>query len=175
MCRRCNQSQESVSHVISNCRYHSNRWRARHNAVQNHLVQSLQQCWPDADITTHKTVCTSSRLRPDICVTRGTHKILIDIKVPMDLAHAFVKVDEANREKYKPLVHTLNASGFTSQVFTFITGALGAWWPSNNLILNYFGCSHTRSKQLAQKCRRSAIHWSRNIWVAHTTGVDQNY
>ena len=118
------------------------------------------------------TSATGQSLRPDLVIL---NEMVIDVKVPLDIAGAFERRHDENCLKYQPVLQHLSSQGYDTHLHTFCVGALGSWWTLNYGTLVDSGLSKLASRVVAGKCIRTAIHWSRNIWVTHVGDTPQAF
>ncbi|GIY31144.1 reverse transcriptase domain-containing protein [Caerostris darwini] len=136
MCRRCQQWNETLPHVINHCGIHSHAWQLRHNAIVERVIKAIS---PKAKIlSANQNVCGTT-LRPDIVAQVGKKVFIVDVTCPFEGAStAFTAAWEDKCTKYEPLLPLYQAMGLTATVVPFIVGALGSWCPWNDKFLKQF-------------------------------------
>ena len=184
LCRVCGREAEYLGHVLGRCWHHSADLQRRHNAVQDAVVDAVRaSISPSAEANAHTDVLVNSTPRSfaslervDLqVVDRLQNKVtLIDFKCPFEAGgDAFTAARKRNEEKYKPLADRYRQLGFDVHLDTFVVGALGTWDPANHTALKRLGIPRSRTKALATTCCQAALHVSRNMWIAHVTGIRQ--
>jgi hypothetical protein len=174
-CRKCGAETESLAHVLNHCRVHSAFWRKRHDGIQSLLVDQLKSKYPSAEISVDKTfphanAHSGGNLRPDIVVDIKSEKtvFIIDTKSTIDTVSAWSQAEALTDDKYKPISDYYRGIGYGRVILSnFIISSLGSFCPKNWRLLGELGLLRSNIKYLVDKCRRHAIHWSRNIWLTH--------
>ncbi|XP_075770148.1 uncharacterized protein T26G10.4-like [Pelodiscus sinensis] len=171
-CRRCGYPLETLPHVLCGCTTHSEAWRRRHNAIQNRLVKALPPAL--GAVTVDSPIPgTNSRLRPDIVVTDEQAKtiLLIDVTVPFEnRMTAFRVAREKKLSKYSQLADNLQSRGYSVAVHALLVGALGAWDPENDAVLEACEVGPCYTGLMRRLMVSDAIRWSRDIYTEHITG-----
>ncbi|GIX68887.1 uncharacterized protein CDAR_187421, partial [Caerostris darwini] len=167
MCRRCQQWNETLPHVINHCGIHSHAWQLRHNAIVERVVKAIS---PKAKILSiNQNVCGTT-LRPDIVAQVGKKVMIIDVTCPFEGADtAFTAAWEDKCTKYEPRLPLYQAMGLTATVVPFIVGALGSWCPWNDKFLKQF-CSGSYINLFRKLCVSDSIKWYRDIYIEHLNG-----
>ena len=178
-CRVCGYEQETLPHVLGRCWHHSALLNRRHNALQDAVVAAL----PRSDdrerevLVNQRPTLLTSDLRVDLTVvdhsSREVH--LVDFKSPFEAGpEAFDVARRRNAEKYAGLQEAYRRLGFHCTLDAMCVGALGSWDPANDKVLKQLGISKGRANGLRRSICRAVLHFSRNMWVQHCTGVPQN-
>ena len=115
------------------------------------------------------------RLRPDIVHYEGDKATIIDVSIPFDNGeNALSMAAEAKVQKYQSTKQALLDKGYTDvAILPFIVGALGSWYPQNEMVLNRLGISKGYRGLMRRFCCQDAIKGSRDIWTEHLTGHRQ--
>jgi len=171
-CRRCCYPRETLAHIVDHCPPGMVPIRRRHNMIQSRLVKAIRH--GDVYVDQHVPGDPSPRERPDITVVEGNKITIVDVAVPFDNGpDALATCAAAKREKYEALRKALVAKGKDVQVLGFIVGALGSWFPGNELALNRLGISRSYRKLMRRLCCIDAISGSRDIYIEHMSGHRQ--
>jgi hypothetical protein len=174
-CRKCGSEVESLAHVLNHCAVHSALWRKRHDGVQILLKEQISQKHPQAQIIVdkkfqHAMSPSGGDLRPDIIVDFPEEKRvhIIDVKCTIDRVSAWEKANTLTKTKYEPIVQHYLKQGYQKVYLSnYIASSLGSFCPQNWQVMKELEFRPNTIRYLADKCRRQAIHWSRNIWVSH--------
>ena len=181
-CRRCGAQFETLSHVLNCCTHHAARWRKRHDGVLTLLQGAIrEQPGNEAlEVVVDKLYAGAlgpdgRALRPDLIVLNHQKKTaeVIDVKCSIDLLPSIDAARASTTTKYASIATHLGTLGFSTHISTLTVCSLGSFPALNYLPLNRLGLSTTRIKDTARKMIRHSIHWSRNIWVTHVTGLLQ--
>lgn len=163
-CRHCS-SEETLPHVLCHCRLNMVAIRDRHNLVVNRLVNATRF----GDIVTDRCVQDSGlNLRPDIIIREGDHVKIIDVCCPFENNdEALFNAAERKITKYEPLKEFFLGQGLQCDVFPFVIGALGAWFPPNETVLRQLGMTKTYKRLFRKLCCTDVIQGSNNIYRQH--------
>ena len=106
---------------------------------------------------------------------RGDKATIIDVSIPFDNGDdALSTAAEAEVQKYQSTKQTLLDKGYTVvAILPFIVGALGTWYPQNEVVLNRLGIPERYRGLMRRFCCQDAIKGSRDIWTEHLTGHRQ--
>jgi hypothetical protein len=118
----------------------------------------------------HTTSISGGDLRPDILVEDPIKKEvhIVDIKCTIDLAASWSNANTLTDQKYSSITQYYTNQGYKKvSLNNFIISSLGSFAPQNWKILNAMGMGLSKIRYIADRTRRHAIHWSRNIWVTH--------
>ncbi|GIY44230.1 uncharacterized protein CDAR_27071 [Caerostris darwini] len=63
-------------------------------------------------------------------------------------------------------------TGVKATVIPFVVGALGSWYPPNDVFLRKF-CAKSYLNLFRKLCVSDTIRWSRDIYIEHLTGHRQ--
>ena len=163
-CRHC-EADETLPHVLSHCATNMPAITERHNKVVDRLTNAARS----GTITTDQTVQDSnSPVRPDIVIIDHDQVLIIDVCCPFENGEEALDEAVARKEiKYQHLKDHFEASGKSCEVFGFAIGALGAWHPDNERVLNALGMT-PRYKNLFRKlCCTDVIQGSTDIYRQH--------
>jgi hypothetical protein len=170
-CRICREATETLIHVLNQCLAHRQLRIARHNRIQDLLIEYLPESW---EITVDKSVPGTNRsLRPDIIARGGPagRTFILDITVPFENRHqAFRAARAVKIEKYSELANQIRVQeGYKTEVRlgAIIVGALGAWDNKNDPILSNLGINPRRIPALRKKMCSAAIAYSTDIYRKH--------
>ena len=171
-CRRCQTGIETLPHAICHCLPSMVSIRRRHNLVVTRIQNSIRT----GEVTLDKHIAGDQpRLRPDIVHYDGEKATIIDVSIPFDNGeNALATAAEAKVQKYQSTKQALLDKGYTDVVILpFIVGALGTWYPRNELVLNRLGVAKRYRGLMRKFCCQDAIKGSRDIWTEHLTGHRQ--
>lgn len=174
-CRRCQSSDETLSHVIQKCNVNLEIIKERHNACLKLITNKLDNSELIVVVDHMCSLIPESRERVDIMITNVEKKqiFLVDIKCPIDSMHNFENIDRANLEKYANLKKQIQIikPDFKVELFTCIIGSLGSIHPSTPNILLKIGVQQSHLKMLLKSCVISNIAYSAKIWNYHKNGT----
>jgi hypothetical protein len=115
-------------------------------------------------------------LRPDFVAVNETCKTvaIIDVTMPFENRYAAFQVTrQEKQQKYAPVVEHYTRQGYSVLLDAFIVGVLGGWDPANERIINYLKLGHNYCRLMRKLMVSDAIHWSRDIYNEHLSGVRQ--
>ena len=163
-CRFCDQP-ETLPHVLCHCRPDMVQIRNRHNRVVDRLTNAIRF----GTISTDRTIRDSGlRLRPDIVVEEQDQVLIIDVTCPFDNdVDALTDAALAKIHKYEPLKQFVESTGRKCQIFPFVVGALGSWYPKNELLMTRLGMTRRYKSLFRKLCCTDAIQGSNNIYRLH--------
>ncbi|XP_046144138.1 uncharacterized protein LOC123988371 [Osmia bicornis bicornis] len=176
-CRRCGYTLESLPHVLCHCGPHSAARQRRHDNLVLRLSKAIRL---PGEIRINRRVPgatgESSALRPDIVVTHEASKtvVLVDVAVPFEntmQAIADARFEKIN--KYQQLADSLKGRGYKVYLDAFIVGALGAWDPGNEFLLELLRISPRYASLMRKLMIAETIAWSRDMYVEHVSGIRQ--
>nr|XP_034184632.1 uncharacterized protein T26G10.4-like [Osmia lignaria] len=176
-CRRCGYTLESLPHVLCHCGPHSAARQRRHDNLVTRLSRAIRL---PGEIRVNRRIPgatgESSALRPDIVVTHEASRtvVLVDVTVPFEntmQAIADARLEKIN--KYKDLADSLRGRGYKVYLDAFIVGALGAWDPGNEFLLELLRISPRYASLMRKLMVAETIAWSRDIYVEHVSGIRQ--
>ena len=103
-------------------------------------------------VLANKTVANSnSPVRPDIVIEEENSVTIIDVCCPFENSSEALEQAAARKElKYNHLKSFFEAKGKPCNVFGFVIGVLGAWFPGNERVLTALGMT-SRYKNLFRK------------------------
>ena len=171
-CRRCHTGIETLPHAICHCLPSMVSIRRRHSLVVNRIYNAIRT----REVTLDKHVPGDlPRIRPDIIHYNGDKATVIDVSIPFDnVENALSTAAETKVQKYRSTKQALMDKGFTDVVILpFIVGAVGTWFPQNEMVLNRLGVSKRWRGLMRRFCCQDAIKGSRDIWTEHLTGHRQ--
>ena len=172
-CRRCHESEESLSHVLQSCRLNMTMITERHNKALAILVGVLKS---KDRIMVVDSVCpfVDLNLRIDLMVIDNRLKTihLVDMKCPRDSLTNFRSVNQQNLNKYEDLRLEINKvkKDFTVSLHTVIVGALGTVDKKYTMALKLLGVPNKIIDRTIRAMAISNIEESAKIWHYHSTG-----
>ena len=114
---------------------------------------------------------TTGANRPDITIISpdGRSAILVDVCIPFEGApEALHDAAEEKVRKYEPLRQSLLARFDRVEVFPFVVGSLGSWFPPNDEVLKRLSIGWKYAALMRKLCVASTIAGSQDIWY-HST------
>ena len=132
-------------------------------------VDRLSNAIRSGEVITDRTVAdTNSNLRPDIIIKQDNRISIIDVCCPFDNNHEALS-DAENRKlnKYDHLKHHFISKGLNCEVFGFVIGALGSWYPKNEAVLRNLGMTRSYKSLFRKLCCTDVIQGSTNIYRKH--------
>ena len=162
-CRHCCHP-ETLPHVLCHCHPEMTLVRDRHNKIVDRIVKAVRF----GEITTDRAVREGLRLRLDIVVKDQKNMLIIDVMCPFDNdSRALAEAAEHKFTKYIHLKEHFISHGFKCDIFPFVIGVLGSWYPKNELLCSQLGMT-CRYKSLFRKlCCTDAIQESTDIYRLH--------
>ena len=140
--------------------------RARHNAVLERLIRAIPPSMGDK-FKEQPLPDTVGANRPDLTIISpdGRSVILVDVCIPFEGApEALHEAATAKVNKYEPLRQTLLGRFESVEVFPFVIGSLGSWFPPNHGVLKRLRIGHRYAALMRRLCVASAIAGSQDIW-----------
>lgn len=170
-CRRCNNEEESLPHVINHCPTHNSAILKRHNAIVNRIKAATETKF--RLISENRTVIEGSLIRPDLLLAHKKTAYIIDVTIPFEnRAQAFEEARNRKLTHYTDLRQDLLATYDKVEIIPFIIGSLGSWDPANDKFVSIMS-SRTYARTFRKLCVTDVIRWSRDIYTEHLTGVRQ--
>jgi len=167
-CRRVCSDDETLAQVLVGCMPMNNFWNARHNDVLD-IVAAEIRMHSGAVLHVNETCRyypSTDRVDLQVYFEDKNTLFLVNVKCPYDTMRNLEIADIRNVDKYFYLLEEITEScGFTVILDTFIVGALGAWMPNNETLLNELNLGH-RIKLIANACGESNLRWSQRQWAA---------
>ena len=166
-CRHCNDD-ETLPHVICHCLPNMVAIRQRHDKICDRLTNAIRF----GEVTTDRCVPDTSRLRPDIVLEELNQVSIIDVTCPFENDPQALD-DAAQRKvnKYASLVEHFLGIGKQATVLPFVIGALGTWYPPNEIVLRRLGMTKRYKKLFRKLCCTDVIQGSSDIYRLHL-GID---
>ena len=163
-CRHC-ESDETLPHVLCHCKPNMVMIRNRHNAIVDRLSRAIRS----GEVITDRTVAdTNSNLRPDIIIKQDNRISIIDVCCPFDNnPDALADAEKRKLNKYEHLKHHFISKGLNCEVFGFVVGALGSWYPKNEAVLRNLGMTRSYKSLFRKLCCSDVIQGSTNIYRKH--------
>ena len=97
---------------------------------------------------------------------------IIDVCCPFDNGpEALSDAKNLKLNKYEPHKHFFTSQGKQCEVYGFVVGALGSWYPRNEATLRALGMTRTYKSLFRKLCCTDAIQGSTNIHRQHM-GLD---
>jgi len=167
-CRRCSHPLESLSHVLNNCKAHSDRWRKKHAGVVNKVVEVVRSTLPSAEVIVEGRT-EGSPLIPDIIVRDKARRraAVVEVKCPIDTVDRASTLHTEMRKKYAEIKSLIQREGLQTQVFTVQIGSLGSCPNSNRSLFKWLGTATRTYNAVCRALIRQTIHHSRNTWIEH--------
>ncbi|KAL5510064.1 hypothetical protein EMCRGX_G005537 [Ephydatia muelleri] len=165
-CRQCHLVPETLSHLVNHCLPNMGMIRARHNAVLERLIRAIPPSMGDK-FKEQPLPDTVGANRPDLTIISpdGRSVILVDVCIPFEGApEALHEAATAKVNKYEPLRQTLLGRFESVEVFPFVIGSLGSWFPPNDGVLKRLRIGHRYAALMRRLCVASAIAGSQDIW-----------
>ena len=127
-CRHC-ESDKTLPNMVM---IHN-----RHNAIVDHLSNAIRS----GEAITDRTVAeTNSNLCSDIIIKQDNRISIIDVCCPFDNnPEALSDAENRKLNKYDHLKHHFIFKGLNCEVFGFVIGALGSWYPKTEAVLRNLG------------------------------------
>ncbi|XP_054727618.1 uncharacterized protein T26G10.4-like [Anastrepha obliqua] len=177
-CRRCNHALESLPHVLCHCTPLSAARQLRHDAIVARVAKAVKL---PGTMTINQTVAgvsggNLSALRPDIVIRNETTRsvTIVDITVPFEnRRESFAEARDEKIRKYTPLAVALQSRGYNVEVEAILVGALGTWDPRNEPVLRRLRVNQRYASMMRRLIVSDTIHWSRDMYVEHVSGVRQ--
>ena len=169
-CRLCHQAEETLSHVTNHCLHNMGLIRERHNAILERLIRAIPPSLGDK-FKEQPLPNTSGANRPDVTIIApdGRSVTIIDVCVPFEGSpEALQQAAQEKVTKYEPLHQTLLQRFERVEVFPFIVGSLGSWFPPNDDLLRSLRVSWKYAALMRRLCVASAISGSQTIWYRST-------
>ena len=139
----------------------------------NSIVQRLTNAIRFGEVITDRCIENSnSNLRPDIVIQENNKVIIIDVCCPFDNdPEALTDAENCKLNKCEFLKHFFTSQGKYSEVYGFVVGALGSWYPRNEAILRALGMTRSYKSLFRKLCCTDAIKGSTDILRQHM-GLD---
>ena len=165
ICRVCNSHPETLPHVLCHCPTNLVDIRGRHNAVLSRLSNAIRF----GDVSIDKQIPhLQDECRPDIVIEERKEVTVIDVVCPFENGDDALKnAQDRKVDKYKHLVNHFHQQGKVCRVFGFVVGALGAWHPNNEAVLNQLRMSLSYRKLVRKLCCSDVIKHSADIYYKH--------
>lgn len=137
-CRICHQHPETLAHLINHCHLNLGLVRERHNAVLERLIRAIPPS-VRSKFKEQPVPNTHGANRPDLTIIspNGRSVIMVDVSIPFEGSpQALEKAAKAKITKYEPLRQELLLRYDQVEVYPFIVGSLGSWFPDNDTVLH---------------------------------------
>eukprot|EP00117_Sycon_ciliatum_P030945 scpid47705/ scgid24297/ Retrovirus-related Pol polyprotein from type-2 retrotransposable element R2DM; Retrovirus-related Pol polyprotein from type II retrotransposable element R2DM; Protease; Reverse transcriptase; Endonuclease len=175
-CPACPAQDETLPHVLNNCKSRMVAIRERHNAILQRLHKALPR--GNRAVLDQKLPDCPIDLRVDLQVIDPDKKVatLVDVGMPFENgSDAFSRVRQRKEEKYKCLADWLRQEkGFTDVfVGAFVIGSLGGYDPDNETVLNRLGVARNYTPLFRKLCVVDAIHGSYEVWRERCIGFNR--
>ena len=176
-CKLCHQRQ-TLLHVLNNCKVALDlrRYNQRHDSILQVIVNSLQShCPPDHQITADlpntnylfPPTAASTDLRPDLVVWSDSQRVLVLAELTVCFETNFVDASRRKSDKYRDLMETCTASGYTTQTITLEVGSRGFVNHGGfKHLLRFFGFTKQEMLTVLRAVSREAILQSHKIWTS---------
>jgi len=173
-CRRCQQQDEDLPHVLVKCRLSDSFWNFRHNTIMYFMASQIR-LHTDAEVKVD-TECqfTGSLKRVDLVLKFHSSNtiLLVDVKWPYQTETNIERSDESNRFYYSDLAKDIKGvmRRWTVEVWTIVVGTPGTWPALSTTTLRRIGFRSETIKTIARHCIISNIRWSTAQWRFHRDG-----
>ncbi|KAL1486368.1 hypothetical protein MTO96_047001 [Rhipicephalus appendiculatus] len=138
-------------------------YTARHNAVVARLRKAAAR---DFTIAFENRPVGDTGLRPDLVLVRGEEAIILDVACPFEnTPEAFSNARNDKVAKYEPVAAYLRRRYQRVTVAAVIVGALGAWDPANDRVLQRL-CSRAYLRLFKKVCVSDVVAASRRVYHA---------
>ncbi|CAL8068543.1 unnamed protein product [Orchesella dallaii] len=171
-CRRCGNPNETLPHVLGHCMRYSRAYTLRHDAIVSRIKKAAEK---EFRVVGENTEVDNSHLRPDLVLCKGRDAYIIDVTIPFEnRKEAMEEAALLKTQKYTELAERLKQQYHykTAVVVPFLVGALGSWYPGNDVFMKKL-CSKAYASLMRKLCVTDAIRWSRDIYIEHITGKQQ--
>ncbi|KAL1478374.1 hypothetical protein MTO96_000298 [Rhipicephalus appendiculatus] len=163
-CRTCGYQRETLPHVLCHCMARSAMYTARHNAVVARLRKAAAR---EFTVAFENRPVGDTGLRPDLVLVRGEEALILDVACPFEnTPEAFSNARNDKMAKYEPVAAYLRRRYQRVTVGAVIVGALGAWDPANDRVLQRL-CSRTYLRLFKKVCVSDVVAGSRRVYHAH--------
>ncbi|GFS74806.1 reverse transcriptase domain-containing protein, partial [Nephila pilipes] len=125
-CRKCGYARETIPHVLNHCKPHSDAWKRRHDAIQNHVAKAIPSSCGSVSLN-KKFPGLSQTLIPDMVLTKKSGEVfVIDFTVAFeDRLMSFANARQGKIDKYLPIVEHLRREGKVAHVDAIVVSSLG--------------------------------------------------
>lgn len=163
-CRQC-PSTETLPHVLCHCKPNMVNITRRHTKILDRISNAIRFGTVSIDQTVEGS---NSLLRPDIVIVDNNNVIIIDVCCPFDNdVDALRMAEERKITKYAGLKQFFVDQGKKCEVFGFVIGALGTWYPSNENILRHIGMAKSYRSLFRKLCCSDVIQGSTDVYRDH--------
>ena len=177
-CRRCKEPNETIVHVLQNCKPNmclvDDRHKACLNLIYNAVLNENLIVLRDRVLPFLNDDAEVGRMRIDLYIDDVYKKeiILADLKCPIDMPACFQNADTNNINKYQPLKSKVQKAkpGCKVTLLTIIVGSLGCIPEQSTKILKKLVINNSRVKKLQEDLSITCIRHSARIWQMHCTG-----
>ena len=164
--------------MLNNCKVALDlrRYNQRHDSILQVIVNSLQShCPPDHQITADlpntnylfPPTAASTDLRPDLVVWSDSQRVLVLAELTVCFETNFVDASRRKSDKYRDLMETCTASGYTTQTITLEVGSRGFVNHGGfKHLLRFFGFTKQEMLTVLRAVSREAILQSHKIWTS---------
>lgn len=167
--------------MLCHCGRWSALWQKRHDAVLGRLGQAAVKTGKWLDVKQNNTCSLASsdatrNLRPDLQLFHEDGSVtLVDIKTTFETRTSFQDRRVENERHYSALAREIQtATNRTCRIHTFVVGVLGGYDRKNDGVLAALRIPPHFGRLMRKLMVSEVIHWSRNIWVSHVSGVVQD-
>ncbi|KAL1481680.1 hypothetical protein MTO96_034304 [Rhipicephalus appendiculatus] len=162
-CQTCGYQRETLPHVLCHRMARSVMYTAWHNAV---VARHRKAASRDYTVAFENRPVGDTGLRPDLVLVRGEEAIILDVACPFEnTPEAFSNARNDKVAKYEPVAVYLRRRYQRVTVAAVIVGALGAWDPANDHVLQRL-CSRAYLR-LLKICVRDVVAASRRVYHEH--------
>ena len=173
---RCGYARETLPHVVNHCRYHSDAWQRRHNAVLQRLVNSVRPRTGVVVSVNRAVAGVRDNLRPDLVIRNEAEKriSIVDVTIPFEgAAGALEAARQQKLDKYGPLAAELQAQGYEVYLEAFVVDSLEAWLSTNDAVIRQLRVAQRYGAVMARLMVSDVIRWTRDIYIEHLSGIRQ--
>ena len=165
-CRICGRVPETLAHVLNHCHHNLGLVRERHNTILERIVRAVPQS-QGTKLKEQPLPGTSGDNRPDLTIISpdDSKVTIVEVCCPFEGSpHALEDAANAKLAKYEPLKQALLKHYNQVDIYPFVVGSLGSWYPNNDRVLSSLKIGHRYGSLMRRLCVVSAISGSQNIW-----------
>lgn len=161
MCRLCDDSPESLAHIIGSCKFLKRNRMANHNKICRILRDEGHangwQVWCEKRLV----LPGGKSLVPDLLLVKKRTALVVDVTIRFERAGDTLRnAAQEKEDKYRVLAATIKHlfPGISDVVVRgFPLGARGKWHKGNEETLGLMGVGKARQKRLARLLSRRAL------------------
>jgi hypothetical protein len=165
LCRVCNSHPETLPHIVCHCKSNMVQICERHNTIVECLHKAVRYGNMRID---QQVPGVNDECRPDILIDEGREITIIDVTCPFENGDdALATADYSKLLKYNHLKQYFHQLGIKCNLYAFVIGALGTWYPNNEAVLNQLRMSKTYKSLFRKLCCSDVIRGSAEIYYKH--------